>query len=254
MRGSLAIEVIIWSMAASAFLVIGAVVGWSARLPPRLVASMLAFGGGILMSVAAFELLDEAHRAAGLMPVIAGYVIGAMLFAFGLRALDVAGARHRKRTPAGAPVLTGSSAPAGGIIALATMLDGIPESLIIGLNFSEGKALGFATVIAVLLSNFPEGVAATARMRAEGRGLGYVLGLWISVALVSGGFAYVGYHTLGELPKVWIAFTEALAAGALFVYVTSHMVPEAFSETHEAAGLVTALGFLLGFGLAEGMI
>src|SRR5690606_23520800 len=102
--------------------------------------------------------------------------------------------------------------------------------------------------------NFPEGVAATSRMRAEGRGPRYVFGLWVAVALISGGFAWVGYHTLGELPKVWVAFTEAIAAGALFVYVADHMVPEAFSETHEAAGLVTALGFLLGFGLAEGMV
>ncbi len=250
----MAIEVIIWSIAASSFLIIGGIVGWTAQLQPRLVASLLAFGGGILISVAAFELLDEAHRAAGLVPLVVGYVLGAMLFAFGLRILDRVGARHRKRTPSGAPVHSGSAAAAGGIIALATMLDGIPESLIIGLNFSEGKALGFATVIAVLLSNFPEGVAATSRMKAEGRSLGYVMGLWISVALASGGFAYVGYHTLGELPKVWVAFTEALAAGALFVYVADHMVPEAFSEAHEAAGLITALGFLLGFGLAEGMI
>jgi ZIP family zinc transporter len=51
-----------------------------------------------------------------------------------------------------------------------------------------------------------------------------------------------------------VAFTEAVAAGALFVYVVDHMVPEAFAETHEAAGLITALGFLLGFGLAEGMV
>ncbi len=241
-------------MAASAFLIVGALVGWSGQVQPRVVASLLAFGGGILISVAAFELLDDAHRAAGLVPVIVGYVIGAALFAFGLRSLDRAGARHRKRTPAGAPVYTGSAAAAGGVVLLATLLDGIPESLIIGLNFSEGKALGFATVIAVLLSNFPEGVAATARMRAEGRRLGYVIGLWVMVSLVSAGFAWLGYHTLGELPKVWVAFTEAVAAGALFVYVADHMVPEAFSETHEAAGLITALGFLLGFGLAQGMV
>lgn len=248
----MATEVIIWSVAASSFLIVGALVGWLAALPARVIASLLAFGGGILISVAAFELLEKAHRAAGLMPVIVGYVVGAMLFAFGLRSLDQAGARYRKRTPAGAPVA--SSAAAGGVIALATVLDGIPESLIIGLNFSQGKALGFATVIAVLLSNFPEGVASTARMRAEGRSFPYVIGLWASVALVSGGCAWIGYHTLGELPMVWVAFTEAVAAGALFVYVADHMVPEAFAETHEAAGLITALGFLFGFGLAEGMV
>jgi ZIP family zinc transporter len=128
----LATEVIIWSIAASSFLIVGALVGWWAELPARIIASLLAFGGGILISVSAFELLDEAHRAAGLMPVIVGYVCGAMLFAFGLRALDRAGARWRKRTPSGAPL--GSAAAAGGIIALATVLDGIPESLFIGLN------------------------------------------------------------------------------------------------------------------------
>lgn len=250
----MALEVVIWSLAASAFLVIGALIGWSGGLSHRLIASLLAFGGGILMSVAAFELLEEAHNAAGIMPVIVGYVTGAALFAFGLRILDRAGARHRKRTPSGAPVRMGAAAGAGGVIALATVLDGIPESLIIGLNFSEGKALGFATVIAVLLSNFPEGVASTARMKAEGRSFRYVIVLWVCVALASGGCAWLGYHAFGDLPKVWVAFVEALAAGALFVYVADHMVPEAFAETHEAAGLITALGFLLGFGLAEGMV
>ena len=115
-----------------------------------------------------------------------------MLFAFGLRSLDLAGARYRKRTPAGAPLA--SSAAAGGVVALATVLDGIPESLIIGLNFSEGKALGFATVIAVLLSNFPEGVASTARMRAEGRSFPYVH------RPVGVGRAHLGRLRLGRLP------------------------------------------------------
>ena len=250
----LAVEVVIWSLAASSFLIIGALVGWSAGLSHRLIASLLAFGGGILISVAAFELLEEAHRAAGIMPVIVGYVTGAVLFAFGLRILDRAGARHRKRTPSGAPVRLSAAAGAGGSSRSPPCSTAFPESLIIGLNFSEGKALGFATVIAVLLSNFPEGVASTARMKAEGRSFRYVIGLWICVALVSGGCAWVGYHAFGDLPKVWVAFIEALAAGALFVYVADHMVPEAFAETHEAAGLITALGFLLGFGLAEGMI
>ena len=248
----MATEVVIWSVAASSFLIIGALVGWWARLPHRVIASLLAFGGGILISVSAFELLDEAHSAAGLVPVIVGFVAGAMLFAFGLRSLDRAGARWRKRTPSSVPVT--SAAPAGGVVALATALDGIPESLIIGLNFSQGKALGFATVIAVLLSNFPEGVASTARMKMEGRNLSYAIGVWVGVALVSGICAWLGYHTLADLPKDWVAFTEAFAAGALFVYVADHMIPDAFAETPEAAGLMTARGFLLGFALAEGAV
>jgi ZIP family zinc transporter len=166
----------------------------------------------------------------------------------GLLGLDRAGARHRKRMShaMGAPV-------AAGVVALATVLDTVPESLIIGLNFSHGAGLGLATVIAVLLSNVPEGLTSTARMKAEGRSARYVFGLWAAVAVTAGVFSLVGYEVYDDLGKEWIGFTEALAGGALLVYVADHMIPEAFAETHEAAGLVTALGFLLGFALAEGM-
>jgi ZIP family zinc transporter len=91
-------------------------------------------------------------------------------------------------------------------------------------------------------------------MKAEGRSLAYVVCLWVAVVIASGFFAWLGYVAYHDLPKEWVAFTEALAAGALFVYVADHMIPEAFVETRELAGLFAALGFLLGFVLAEGMM
>lgn len=244
----MAAEVLIWGMVAGSALFLGALIAWFERLQRHLVPLLMAFGGGLLISVAAFELLDEALETAGLIPVIAGYVIGALLFAVGLSGLDRAGARHRKRSShaIGAPV-------AAGVVGLATVLDTVPESFIIGLNFSHGAGLGLATVIAVLLSNIPEGLTSTARMKAEGRSARYVFGLWAAVAVTAGLCSFVGYEVYDGLAPEWVGFTEALAGGALLVYAADHMIPEAFAETHETAGLVTALGFLLGFTLAEGL-
>ena len=124
----MATEVVIWSVAASSLLIIGALVGWSAGLSHRVIASLLAFGGGILISVAAFELLEDAHSAAGIMPVIVGYVTGAVLFAFGL-----AHPRPGRGPPSQAHAVRRAGAVehrgrGGGIVALATVLDGIPRS------------------------------------------------------------------------------------------------------------------------------
>jgi ZIP family zinc transporter len=245
---TMAADVLIWGMVAGSALFAGALIAWFERLPRHLVPLLMAFGGGLLISVAAFELLDEALKTAGLLPVAAGYATGALLFAIGLLGLDRAGARHRKRSAhaIGTPA-------AAGVVALATALDTVPESLIIGLNFSHGAGLGLATVIAVLLSNIPEGLTSTVRMKAERRSAHYVFGLWAAVAVTAGVFSLIGYEVYDDLAPEWVGFTQALAGGALLVYVADHMIPEAFAETRETAGLVTAMGFLLGFALAEGL-
>jgi ZIP family zinc transporter len=198
-------------------------------------------------SVAAFELLDEAFARGGFLPSAAGFVAGAALFGLGLRALDRAGARHRKRSS----YALETSRDAGGVIALATVLDGIPEALIIGLNFYSGTGLATATVAAVFLSNVPESLSSTTRMRAIGHGPAYAFGVWAAVAIASGLASLAGYALLGDLRPEGIAIIQAVAGGAFLVFIVDAMIPEAFAETHDLAGFIAALGFLTGFGLTR---
>lgn len=240
---------LLWGLIAASSVFIGAALGWFARPSPRSLAALMAFGSGILLSVVAFEIVDDAFEEGGLGPTAIGYVIGAVLFTFGLLWLDRAGARHRKRST----MAVGKGREAAGVVALATVLDSIPESMIIGVNFFNGERVALATVAAVFLSNIPEALSATTRMRLAGHRAAYVVSVWSAVAVAGALATLGGYLLLGELSPSGVAMTQAIAGGALLVFIVDTMIPEAFSETHEAAGLIAALGFIVGFVLVEGL-
>lgn len=235
-----------WGLIAASAVFIGAAIGWFTRPAPRTLAALMAFGSGILLSVVAYEIVRDAFDDGGLVPTAAGYAVGAVLFTLGLLWLDRAGARHRKRST----MAVGGGREVGGVVALATVLDSIPESLIIGFNFYNGEAVALATVAAVFLSNIPEGISSTTRMRLAGHGPGYIVALWTAVAVTGAVATLAGYLLLGGLPREGVAMMQAIGGGALLVFIVDAMIPEAFAETHEAAGLIAAFGFLTGFVLA----
>jgi ZIP family zinc transporter len=242
----MAILALVWGALAASATFVGAAIGWFGHLPQRTLAILMAFGSGILLSVVAFEIVDDAYDDGGLLATAGGYAIGAALFTLGLFRLNRAGARHRKR----ATYAIGAGPAAIGIVALATVLDSIPESLIIGLNFFNGEGVALASVAAVYLSNIPESVSATTRMRRAGYRAIHVVLIWGSVAVAGGVATMLGYVLLGGMSPAGVAMTQAIAGGALLVFIVDAMIPEAFAETHEAAGLITAAGFLTGFVLA----
>ena len=242
----MAIYALGWGLVAGSAALIGALIGWHVRPPPRLIALLLAFASGTLLSVAAFELFDEAFAHGGPVASVVGFLIGAALFAAGLAWFDRRGARHRKRSAEA--VVAGRDV--AGIVAPATVVDGIPEALIIGINFYDGTRLGIATVIAVFLSNIPESLSSTARMRTLRRRPSYVAGVWIGVALVTGLASFAGYTLLGDLPAEGKAVLQAMAGGVFLVYIADGAIPEAFAETRDLTGLAMAIGFLTGYSLS----
>lgn len=238
-----------WGLIAGSALFAGAVIAWFVRPGRQTIALMMAFGSGILLSVAAYELLFEAFEDTELAPVGVGFLVGAALYTFGLLRLNRRGALHRKRSHHA----VGEKADVAAMVALATVLDGVPESLIIGLSFSHGEGLALATLIGVFLSNIPEAVASTTRMRTNGRSFAQALGLWSAVAIASGIAASLGYIAFDELSPEWVAIVQSIAGGALIVLIADTMLPEAFAETRETAGLIAAVGFLTGFALSHGL-
>lgn len=245
----MAMLALIWGAIAASAVFVGAALGWFTRPSPRILAGLMAFGSGILLSLVAFEIVDDAFEDGGLMATAAGYLVGALLFTAGLFWLDRAGARNRKRSS----LAVGTGNEPGGVVALATVLDSIPESIIIGLNFYNGEAVALATVAAVFLANVPESLSATTRMRRVGHGAAYVFTVWAAVAVAGGLATMSGYLLLHDLTPGGVAMVQAIAGGALLVFIVDTMIPEAFAETHEAAGLIAALGFLVGFVLTVGL-
>lgn len=239
-----------WGLLAGSALLIGAAVGFFARVPRRMTASVMAFGAGVLLSAVSFELIDEAHEQGGLLPVAIGAAAGALLYTAANVLLARHGARHRKRSGDEQP--SEREQPGSGTaIAVGALLDGVPESVVIGASLLAGGPVSLVTVIAVFLSNVPEGLSSAAGMRQAGRTRRYVFGLWTAIALISGAASLAGYTLLGGAPPEVLATITALAAGAILAMITDTMVPEAFADAHLLVGLITVLGFLVAFALSH---
>jgi ZIP family zinc transporter len=246
----LALQAGLWGLLAGSALLLGAAVGYFAKLPQRLIAAIMAFGGGTLISALSFDLMDEAYRRGGFDAASLGFLGGAAIYTAANWLLAHYGAKHRKRSGNHQPS-ENDQAGSGLAIAVGALLDGIPESIVIGTTMLAGGNVSFVAVIAIFLSNIPEGLSSSAGMRNAGRSRTYVFGVWTAIALISGAASWSGYAIFGGFSPNVIAGTTAVAAGAILAMLSDTMIPEAFDEAHDFAGLVTVLGFLAAFALSK---
>jgi ZIP family zinc transporter len=232
-----------WAMLAAAALLVGALIGWFVPLSHRVVASVMAFGAGVLIAAVVGEVVGAGVAHGGLLPVAGGLLAGALAFTLANLLLVRHGAAHRKRSG-------DQQRPAGGddqsalAIALAAALDGIPESLLIGVSLLGGGHVALPVLLAFLISNLPEGLSSAAGMRRAGRSAAYTFGLWAGIVLVSGVAGAVGFLALAGAGPVALAVTSAVAAGAILAMLADTMIPEAFDGTQQAAGMITVIGFV----------
>lgn len=118
----------------------------------------------------------------------------------------------------------------------------MPESIILGMGLAIGGAINLAFLVAVFISNLPEGVAGAINLEAAGYPRGKVLGMWVLLVAVSAVCAGLG---VGRLPEADGRMAQAFAAGAMLTMLADAMMPEAFQHGGKTVGLFTALGFLL---------
>jgi ZIP family zinc transporter len=238
----------LWGLLSGSALVLGAAVTWLAAIPARLIAAVMAFGSGVLISALSFELMDEAYRTGGFSPTALGFLAGAAVYTAANLYISRRGGHARKRSGH-----QQQKAEEGGGLAIAVgaLLDGIPESIVIGVSLLQGRGVSLVAVAAVFLSNVPEGLSSAAGLQKAGRSAGYVFGVWGGIALASGLAALLGNALLAGADPAVIAVTDADAAGAILAMLVDTMIPEAFETTHEYAGLITVAGFLAAFLLSK---
>ena len=243
------IEAGLWGLLGGGALVIGALIAWLTPVAPKVVASVMAFGSGVLISAVAFDLMEEAARTGGLVATASGFLGGAVVYLAANLVLARRGARHRKRSGDQQPSESEQEG-SGAAIAIGALLDGVPESVVLGLGLLGGGSVSLSVLAAVVISNVPEGLSSAAGMKRNGRSARYVFGVWTGIALASAVAALLGYVLLGGTTPQVEAVITAVAAGAILTMIADTMIPEAFEKTHAWTGLIATVGFLTAFTIS----
>ncbi len=221
------VEAALWGLVGGLALVAGAGLALTRDMSERVIAYVMAFGAGVLISAVAFDLTEEAIAIGGGGAAAGGLLAGAFLYFSGNRLL----ARRNGGEDSGDAVVLGA------------LLDGIPESAAIGVTLLGG-GVSVSFIAAVFLSNLPESVSATADLKRK-HSAAWILRLWLGIAVASALAAAIGYGVLGDASETLLAWVKAFAGGAILCMLADTFIPKAFREGGDKVGLVTVLGFAL---------
>jgi ZIP family zinc transporter len=244
-----------WGVAVGASLVAGAVAAAVFTLPARVAALLTAFGGGVLLAAIAFELMPEADREAGVGLTIAGVLAGTLIYvaADAWLSRDEGIDRMRRSghaAAAGRPMMMRSAdAARGESIAAGLFVDGVPESLALGLTVAEGE-IGVALLAGVLIGNVVEAYGAAQPIVAGGHTKRFAITLLGTIGAALALATVLGGTVLADASGELVGTAQAVAAGAVLAVVTIAIVPHAFEEVSRLVAATTVLGFLVGYVLS----
>jgi ZIP family zinc transporter len=238
------LEAALWGLIASSSLTIGSLLTFWLKPGRRIIGLIMAFGAGTLISAIAYDLVEEAANSGRALALAAGLALGAITFFIGDWWVDRAGGADRKRS--GGEQAQGHSF---GIL-IGTLLDGIPESFILGASLVTGGGVSVAFLSAVFISNLPEAMGATTGMIAAGWPQRRIISIWLAVAGMSAVAAAIGYAFTAAMSLDGVV-AQAFAAGALLTMLVDSMIPEAFENGGKTVGLLTVLGFTVAFALSQ---
>jgi zinc transporter, ZIP family len=234
------LQAFLWGLLATSSLILGGLIASRFNLGKKTLGVIMAFGAGTLISAISYELIFESVKLAkGSGFPAFGLFAGALTFFFSDRLIARFGTDN--------PMEIEGSGSSRLIIpmVLAIILDGIPESIVIGLGIFEKGSVSLAMLVAVFISNLPESIAGTTGMKASGWGKGKIFGLWVVIALVCAVASVAGFSLFNGVPVHWLAFINAFAGGAILIMITNSMIPEAYEHGGKLAGIFTVLGFFV---------
>lgn len=262
---------LLYGVVASSALIVGALVGVRFELPKRLLAILLSFAAGALITALSFELFEDAYQQGGIIRAAIGLIVGAAVFTALSALLDRWAQAGAKADPADATpadeyqgsakldtdaaasdkaATAASTRGAAGMALLAAVtLDGVPENVALGVALGEGTG-GLALLAAIFVSNLPEALVGASSMRSQGRSAGAVMGLWAVCAALLVAAVVVGAGPLSGTDPETISLPLAFAAGAVIASLADTLMPEAYEHGGPAVALSTAAGFVLSFVLS----
>jgi ZIP family zinc transporter len=232
-------EAAFWGFVGASSLIVAAELAFAFRFSKLVIGLIMAFGVGALISSVAFELVVPALEDVDGWVVAVSMAVGSLVFFFGDRAIATMGGSNRKNTESS----SGDDGDGGLGIVLGTVLDGIPESAVLGMSLVGGGGVSVALLAGIWVSNFPESLGSTVNLVKSGWAKSKIRLLWWSIAGVSAIAAGLGYLIVKNVDTATGAVVSAFAAGALLTMIADEMAPEAYERSQIYAGLATVAGF-----------
>lgn len=223
-----------WGLISTSPLIIGAWIGLKFRPSSKIVGMVMGFGAGALISAVAYELIPETSPRdfASFIALGLGAVVFYLVTSWIVR-----------RSKANGKEGDSEKTQAGKAIVLGALLDGIPESLVLGMSLITGDAISIAFLGAVFVSNLPESISATAEMDRGGMPHRRIYRIWLIVLLFCVLVTIMGAALIQFIPTLEGFYVKAFAAGAVLAMLTTSMIPEGFQEGGRPTGLMVVIGF-----------
>jgi ZIP family zinc transporter len=222
-----------WGLLAGSAFVIGGTAALRLRISDRAVGLLTGFGAGALVAAVAYELVDEAGRLSGGSGTVGiGLIVGSLIYLLATGYWDTRDDRVE-------------------VSFRSLVVTVVPEAVIIVGSLLSGHHIGLAVISAVFLCGIPEAFVATGRLTAAGLTPRLVVVVWTGMALVCGVSAGVAYVLLDGAREGVVAFTLALAGGAVLTEITTELVPESRALAGPLAGTAAVIGFAIVFALVE---
>jgi zinc transporter, ZIP family len=237
------VEAFLWGAVGASALLVGAFVAYQFAPSRRLIAVVMALGTGLLIGSVSFELVDDALETSTVGWVALLVLVGALVFTAGDVLIDRRGGADRK-DPEGAQA---EGSPLA--IVLGSVLDGIPESFVLGLTVLQG-GVSLSLLGGVLLSNLPEGMSSSSGLKVAGWPERRVYLMWLAVIVLSALSAAAGWALLDPASGRTGALVQSFAAGALLAMLADTLLPEAYAVEGVYTGSLVVTGFAISLGLA----
>jgi len=229
-------------------LIAGAVIASYVNVKKSIIASIMAFGAGVLIATLTFSLIEEAYDLVNdLWSVVLGFTLGGVSYGIVNYILTKKslGAKHRKRSHG--ENAGGGEAASGIALMIGSLMDNIPENMALGISIAAGGVVNIVLIAGIFISNFPEGLASSQGMKNSGKSKTKILILWLVVAVIGTIASGIGFSVLANANKDIISIALSFASGAILVMLAESMIPEAFEEGGMNIGLATGAGFMVAF-------
>lgn len=237
------VKVIIFAFLTGFSLILGVIVGTSFKISQRIIASIMAFGSGVMICALTFGLMEEAFKYGGFDAVVIGFLLGGVIFIFGDFLIHRFGGRHYKKKKHFKAIRETN----GKAIVLGALLDGVPESIALGVALFSQNGIGMLMVGAIFLSNLPESLTSISDLKKEGLSKKQIYIIWLIVSVIVIITTILSFLFLKSLKLNTLGIILSFASGAILAMLADSMIPEAYEEGGYLIGILTILGFLTAF-------